>query len=236
VAHVYRRHDPTTRRPGILFVHGGGWEGGHPFAHIRRAALLAGDGFVTATIAYRHAPAARWPAQLDDVRSAIGWLRARADELGLDPQRLVLAGDSAGAHLAAMAALTAEPGAGLTALVLWYPIVDLARVPQLQREVRALLGSSAPAAMAAASPLMHVTDAAPPTLTMAGEDDEVVPIEATLEFHRALDARGVKNDLVLYPDEGHAFDFAPASWERSFEHCRDFLAGVPGLAETGRQA
>ena len=99
---------PPGPKPLVVYVHGGGWHEGdrsaamHPWLN----PLLVSHGFVTASVTYRLSGEARWPAPLDDVRSALRWLREHAQDLGVDPQRMGLWGHSAGAHLAALAALT----------------------------------------------------------------------------------------------------------------------------------
>ena len=139
VLHLYRPAAVTagSSRPAIVLVHGGAWTAGHPFIHIRRAALLAARGWVAATVTYRRAGEALWPAALDDVQAAVAWLRDRAEVLGVDPARIAVAGDSAGGHLAALTAL--DPANQVAAAALWYPFTDLRAVPALQAEVSMLI-------------------------------------------------------------------------------------------------
>lgn len=238
VLHLYRPSDEGGSRPGVLFIHGGGWTGGHPFSHIRRAALMASRGWITATMTYRRAAEAGWPAQLDDVRAALAWIRSNGS-LGLDHERIAVCGDSAGGQLAALAAL--DPTLDVAASVLWYPITDLRHLPTLQAEVDLLTAGDAGVAVEA-SPLSHVHSAAPPILTFAGEADLTVPIDSVRRFHRSLDAAGVDNVLVVRPGAGHAFDFEPASWSETFETATSFLercferrarSGEPSANELG---
>src|SRR5579864_4746742 len=121
--HLYARADRRERRPGVLFVHGGGWREGHPLVHIRHAHAFAQLGYVTATIEYRFLTEAKWPACFDDARNAMAWLKEHHADLGLDPERVVVAGGSAGAHLALMLALTV-PGSA-SAVLNWYPPTDI---------------------------------------------------------------------------------------------------------------
>ena len=91
--------------PVLLYVHGGGWEGGSPGTHRRIAHEFAARGFATLVPRYRLGPANRHPAQLDDLDAAIGWAQESLAADGADPTRLAVAGDSAGAHLAAAVAI-----------------------------------------------------------------------------------------------------------------------------------
>jgi acetyl esterase len=89
------------RPPLLLYVHGGGWEAGSPGSHRRIACELAARGFAVLVPRYRLGPAHRHPAQLDDLDAALGWAVRMSGPLGIDARRMVVAGDSAGAHLAA---------------------------------------------------------------------------------------------------------------------------------------
>jgi acetyl esterase/lipase len=216
----------------VLFVHGGGWSEGHPFAHIRRACLLAACGYVTATASYRLAPEAIWPAALEDVKCAVRWLRASSESIGLDPDRVAIAGDSAGGHLAAMVALT--PGrfegrggqggqpSGVQAAILFYPATDLRLSGEAAERALRFLGGST-RFVAEASPITYVTPASPPILTMTGAEDPIIPVSAVKAFHAALDEQGVPNELEVYERLGHGFDWHPAEWERSFARLCSFL-------------
>lgn len=236
-AWVHRRADRSERRPGVVFVHGGGWAGGSPAIHFRHCHELAARGWVTAAIEYRLSLEAPWPAALEDIRGAIRWMRANADDLGLDPGRLAVAGGSAGGHLAALAALVpagrwegtggyAGQSSAVQAAVLWYPVTDM-RLPGAPAEafgmVRAFLDGDDPAVVADASPITHVAAGAPPILTLTGEHDELVRPVMINAFHDALDRCGVDNELVLYRDRDHGFDLHPSDWAASVDVAYDFL-------------
>lgn len=106
---LYARARPGERRPAVVFVHGGGWASGEPSMHMRQATGLAGLGYVTALVSYRLHPEARWPEPLADIAAAVRWVRANAGRIGADPDRVVLAGASAGGHLSALTALALAP-------------------------------------------------------------------------------------------------------------------------------
>ncbi len=114
--------------PLLLFFHGGGFVLGNLDTHDDMARnLTAGCGCVTVSVAYRLAPEHPYPAATDDCLAALRWVAANAAELGADPGRLVVIGDSAGANLAAVTALRArdEGGPAIAAQVLVYPVTDL---------------------------------------------------------------------------------------------------------------
>lgn len=218
--HVYARSDSSERAPGVVLVHGGGWHGGNPAKHLKAAALLAEQGYVTASIAYRLVPEGRWPAPFDDVSAALRWLREHADELGLDPSRIGIAGDSAGGHLAAMAAAAPQDGADVQAAVLLSPLTDLTD-PELisagLRLVDRLLDTHDPDAARRASPLHHLTSAAPPILTIVGGSDTLTTTAAARRFHDRLESLGATHRLEVWPGLHHAFEFAPSLWQRWFD-------------------
>ena len=126
-ARLYRPRSATDAGPALVFFHGGGFVLGDLDGHdsfYRRLADAAGIRLVAAS--YRLAPEAPFPAQLDDAIAAARWVVAHAAELGIDPRRLALGGDSAGGYLAvaATAQLNLEPGT-IAAQVLVYPLLQL---------------------------------------------------------------------------------------------------------------
>lgn len=221
VMHRYQREAPESAAPApmALFVHGGAWESGHPFMHIRRACLLAGAGWVTATTSYRRLPAARWPDPLDDVMTALDRLVSDAEVIGGDPGRIALIGDSSGGQLALLAAAASSR---VRSVACWSPVTDLRRTPAVEGQVARLVGTDG-AARAAASPASHVRDGLPPVLTFAGDADDVVPLETLVDYHRLLDAAGVTNRLVVRPGAGHSFDFDPDAWTETYDVAAQFL-------------
>jgi acetyl esterase/lipase len=197
----------ATARPVVLYVHGGGWHEGdrgagmHPWLN----PLLVAHGYVTASVTYRLSGEAHWPAPLDDVRAALRWLRAHAASHGGDPDRIGVWGHSAGAHLAALAAL-AEPGA-VRAVALSACPADLRHERAGSGdEVDRLIGPGDWAiSLAEASPVCHVHPAAPPFLLAHGTDDAVVPFTQSVGFRAALTNAGV--EVSWAPIDG-----APHEW------------------------
>jgi acetyl esterase/lipase len=237
-ADIYAR-DGLTNAPLLVQIYGGAWQRGRPGDDETFARHFAARGFVVAAIDYRHAPAARWPAQIDDVRTALAWLRAHARELGADPGRLVLVGRSAGAQLALVAAY--QDGAPAVAgVVSYYGPVFLAdgwREPpspdplDVRDVLETYLGGTpdqVPDRYAAASPVTYVSRKSPPTLLVYGRRDHIVDVR----FARRLEARlhdvGVPAVLLELPWAEHAFDALPhgLSARVALFYTERFLAGV----------
>ncbi len=208
--------------PGVLFIHGGGWRGGDRKEYLQAVYSLAQHGYVAATVQYRFAPADHFPAQLDDVRAAIRYLRSRAKELKLDPKRIGVVGGSAGGHLALLLG-TVEPRelepvgkhlefsnrvqavvsfAGPTELTQPFP-------PLVETMVTDLIGKSrrdAPDAYRRASPINYLSANDPPILTIHGTADELVPYEQTTALIAACKKVGVETELITIKGGGHGAD------------------------------
>src|SRR4051794_10569699 len=106
---IARPKNPAAKKlPCIVFIHGGGWQMGDRAAHDWATWDAAHRGYVSATIGYRLAPKHKFPAQVNDVKCAIRFLRAHADEYGLDPDRIGACGFSAGGHLVMMLGVTSK--------------------------------------------------------------------------------------------------------------------------------
>lgn len=233
--HLYRPADPGERRPGVVFIHGGGFQEGFPEMLVRYAGHLAAAGYVTASIRYRLSGEAAFPANVEDAKCAVRWMRAHAHEIGLDPARIGVAGNSAGGHLAAMVANT--PGrfegsggwgtvdSGVSAAALLYPGVDL-RPSTATDTVRVLtakllrLSDLTEEAAAQASPVTYLGPDTPPTLTISGAVDPIVHVDPLRHYHDRLTQAGIANELVIVPDVGHSFDFSLARWNECFARFR----------------
>ena len=204
-------------RPGVALIHGGGWRSGGRGQFAAECALLASRGFVAATIDYRLAPRARWPAQLVDAQLAVRYLRAQRVALGLDAGRLCAWGESAGGYLAAFLGVLAGawPGdeAGLYAgespavscVVDVHGPVDLTRwlaTDEQRHYTYGLFGDRQPAdgmvALRAASPVFYVSAASAPMLIMQGTADTLVPASQSAELRQALGAMGVPVQYVSF--------------------------------------
>jgi acetyl esterase/lipase len=186
--------------PAIVYLHGGGWRRGSRRATIPASlcSTLASRGFVVAAVDYRLSGEARFPAQLDDVRAAVAWLRSE-----VDCSRTFLWGESAGAHLALLAALD---GGDVDGVVAWYPPTDLLGLSGDVTRETSLLGVSPrdhPALARQASPLSFVRADAPPILLMHGDADDMVPPDQSVRLASALRAAGAPVELELVPGARH---------------------------------
>lgn len=215
---VYRPTVPPAvgdRYPAVLALHGGGWRSGDKGMQFRaHHRALATQGIVVFDAQYRFSSEAPWPAQLDDVRAAIRWIRAHADEYQIDPNRLSLLGRSAGGHLALQAAYRATGDYVDTAVSGVIGIYAPTNLRLMLREhdarVIALIGGTSdevPDAYADASPLDFAERPdLPPTLMIHGYRDDVVgPVHAELLLNR-LRYQRVPSALLRLPWSRHGFD------------------------------
>jgi acetyl esterase/lipase len=207
-----RRYLPETLRPDQIFE-----------------ALLEA-GLAVATIDYRHALEAPFPAQLHDAKAAVRYLRAHADELGISTDRIGAWGESAGGHIAALLGLTAHrpdlegahgvvgPSSAVDVVVDWYGLADLETMPRqdpppqiaalLPEEMRVppedhLLRGLEGQTRADASPVTHVTPGSPPFLLLHGTADWLVPYGQSQQLAAAMTAAGAPVELVPIEGAGH---------------------------------
>jgi acetyl esterase/lipase len=225
---VYAPLEKPERAAVVLQIHGGGWFTGHK----RQQALpmllqLAARGFVCVSINYRLSPRATWPEHLIDCKLALAWIRKNVAEYGGDPDYVLVTGGSAGGHLAAMVALTAnkpeyQPGfesvdTSVRGCVPFYGVYDFTdrhkhhRTRELQglaaRWVLKKRLSDAHEAFLEASPMTHISDNAPPFFVIQGLADTIVSIDDARAFARML--REVSREPVCYaelPGAQHAFE------------------------------
>lgn len=203
-------------RPGVVVVHGGGWRRGRPEGVRGFGERLAQAGFVCLLVAYRLTPEAIWPAQIEDVKCAIRFLRAHADSLGVAPDRIGILGDSAGGQLALMAGVSGAvfEGSGghggcSSAVAAAAAMYGPTRIPfeDARPNHRALLGPEANEAdYERASPIAYDLGRFPPCLLIHGVEDEAVPVADTIAFHDELARLGRPVSMHLFAGEGHAFD------------------------------
>ncbi|WP_018330254.1 alpha/beta hydrolase [Actinomycetospora chiangmaiensis] len=239
---VWRHPDlpDDAAAPVLVEIHGGAWSSGRKEGEGNPLmAYLVARGWVCVTVNYRLGPRHRWPAMIEDIRAALGWVHTHIDEHGGDPGFVAVSGGSAGAHLAALAALTGrdDDHSRVDAAVTLYGIYDLTAddgsgtLDQLLTET---MMSGTAAGWTAASPTHRVSAAAPPFFVLHGTGDAIVVPEQSRGFVRAL--RSVSRAPVAYaelPYAQHSFDALPTPRTMLVVRAVEaFLIGVLGHRPT----
>src|SRR5471030_3296568 len=169
-------------------------------------------GFAWFSINYRLAPKFLYPACVEDVETAIRWVKAHAAEYHLDPQRIALSGESAGGHLVGLVAVRADESTRLAAIVPFYGRFDMVMGLQpgspLTGSIGALFGRTTVddatlAALREASPLLRVKPGLPPFLLVHGTADQSVPYEQSVLLQASLRQAGVPCELMTIKDGVH---------------------------------
>jgi acetyl esterase/lipase len=222
----------SVRSPAVVIIHGGGWTGGSKSAgrEFNIGTTLARAGYVCASVEYNKQGTNLWPGNLHDCKNAVRFLRAKADQYGVDTDHVGVIGGSAGGHLALMVAGTAGvptlsptgpyPGVSdrVQACVDLYGISDL-----LTRRATEPDGTPTGQPLRAttlfpgdpgddldkwklASPVNHVSKQFPPTLIIHGAADTTVDRAQSVELDKKLDEQRVEHQLILVPGVGHSFD------------------------------
>lgn len=227
------------KRPAIVVIHGGGWQNGSPNDNAEFSQYMAAQGYSVVSIAYRLAPQHRFPAQLEDVRTAIAYIREHADELEVDVNRMALMGRSAGAHLAMLAAY--EPDAPpIRALVNYYGPVNLTTGYQdppnpdpigsrgLLRDFLGGTPADLPELYKQASPWNYVNHAVPPSLLIYGQRDHIVQSKFGRKLYEQLQRTGNQAIFLEIPWAEHAFDaiFQGVTSQVALYYTERFLAGA----------
>ncbi len=207
----------TPKRMAIVHLFGGGFFVGNKNAGyiINDAKALGARGYTNISANYRLQSQGKWPAQMHDVKAAIRWTRANADRLGVDADKIAIAGYSAGGMLALMAAGTngnpefegsvGTPGVSseVNACIGVYPLASAQTAGGLFPE-----GQATPENIAAASPTSYISASFAPTIFVHGTADTTVPLTSSLEFFNKLTAAGVPTALTAIQGASHAFDNA----------------------------
>lgn len=201
---------PKVARPAVLLIHGGAWLGGYRFEMLHIAQALAQRGYVAFSIDYRLAPEHPYPAALDDVRVALKWLNAHADEYGIDRNRLALWGYSSGAQLAGMIAAALPPDTPPIAVaVLGATPADLVKLGGHGPE-RLFIGEpidEAKRLYVQASPLARINEHSVPMFLYHGTWDWLISDDNSENMYVGLRALGVPAELYLQRGTGHFTTF-----------------------------
>lgn len=201
-------HRPEDQRPVVVFFFGGGWNSGSPGQFHPHCDYLASRGLVAISAQYRvrnvHGTSPR--ECIKDGKSAIRWIRGNATSLGIDPDRVVAGGGSAGGHVAAATgtltsfdepdenpAVSSRPNA----LVLFNPVYDNGPGGYGHSRVSAYWEDF--------SPLHNIDSQTPPAIVFLGTDDHLIPVATAENFQSLMEAEGIRSDLHLYHEQPHSF-------------------------------
>lgn len=226
--------------PAVVFLHGEGWRAGNRQQMNHFIEGMARLGYVAITVEYRLVPAARFPAQLEDCKAAVRWLRAHAATYRIRPDRIGVVGFSAGGHLASMLGVTrdgdgfegldgnAGQSSRVQAVVSFFGPTDFSArnwPRDLETEVIApFLGGSfadRPDTYRKASPIHYARAGSPPFLLFHGTDDKLVPVDQSMRLAETLKQAGVPARMVALEGEGHGF--TDARNQEAMRQMLDFL-------------
>jgi acetyl esterase/lipase len=230
---------PSDHRTCFVAIHGGGWVGGQPSRFYPFAAHFAKLGCVGVSVQYRLVNKTTDSTVFDcvkDGRSAIRYLRQHADELGIDPQKIIVSGGSAGGHVAAATALFEgidEPGDDVkiscvpNALVLYFPVIDTskegygnAKCGERWQEI---------------SPLHRVKAGAPPTLILHGTADITTPFKGAKAFEEAMHKAGNRCELIAHEGGKHGYLLANLTlFNQAMQQTEAFLQSLKLLDPAGK--
>lgn len=219
-------------RPAILFFFGGGWTHGTPVQWYPECNDFARRGFVAISADYRIV-ATHDTTPFDavaDARDAFRWVQDHASELGVDPARIVLAGASAGGHLAAVTALTTPPGdrAAPAGLLLWYPVLDTSENGHGHPQIGPRFAEISP---------LHLLEAhaprLPPTLIFVGTADTIAPETTARAFQTQARTAGRECEVIAFPGGKHPLyayrEGGGPLRDATLDAARRFLAALPAF-------
>lgn len=202
--HVFRPRETGDgeKRPAIVYFFGGGWKLGTPIQFYRECAYYASKGMVAVSVDYRieylhHSTPFE---SFEDAKDAVRWLRNHASDYGINPDKIAVAGGSAGGHLAAALGTVGSEDASSNSYrpnlsILYYPVVDMLS--------RSFGFSGTPESFKQISPFHNVSKATPPTLILLGTKDSIVSVETIETYRDKLLQNGVDCELYLFEGAGH---------------------------------
>jgi acetyl esterase/lipase len=232
--------DASTSRPALVMIHGGA------FIHGNRSQMPDWDrwfnnlGYTVFDIEYRLPPPVRWQDEIGDVKCALGWVAAHAKEYRIDPTKIGIAGSSAGATLAMLAAYSVGnprlPPSCDAAPVAVRWVINLYGIPDMpglyntspslglvhDAAARYIGGSPGqfPERHRAVSPMTYIGPSAPPTISFLGTDDRIIPAWQLTDLDKALKAAGVISEAYLLPATDHAFEVNWGSFATQFARAK----------------
>ena len=215
----------TDKRPAIVFFFGGGWENGTIKAFERQSRYFASRGLVSARADYRvksrHGVTPK--DCVDDARAAVRYLRQNADALGIDPDRIVASGGSAGGHIAACTTLKpdadndTEVSSNANALILFNPVLRFG--PQMLARV-----NHDEAVGKAISPILYIAKTSPPTLILFGTNDGL--LKQGEEFIERSKVVGCRAEMLVADQQPHGFFHRSPWYEKTLFRADEFLESL----------
>jgi len=209
---------PTDRKGEalIVYIHGGAWVAGDKIGDSLNPNNLQWlwEGYAMASINYRLAQNAKWPAQLQDCKAAIRWLKAHAIQYGYDPSRMAVVGESAGGHLAALLGTTSntrtfdvgenlDKTSSVACVIAMFGVSDVGRLPWVAECLFGAAGALDSDLVRTASPIAYVYRDQPPVLLIHGTDDQIIPYEQSEIFADAMDKVGARYHFHTVVGGGH---------------------------------
>jgi len=243
--------------PAIIFVHGGGWVGGDKRGMEPYARYFAERGYVGFAVNYRLAPGFKFPAQIEDVKCAVRWVRQHAAEYNVDPDRIGALGTSAGGHLVGLLGVTdgseglegacGDPAISsrVQAVAPYFGPMDLVELfsgtehgAQMAMKLFGTTCEASPETCRRASPIAHVSPDDPPFMLVHGTLDPVVPFEQSVSMEHALQTAGVEVELVPIEGAGHGWPIDSPFGEQALTQVAAFFerhlkGAVASNPETG---
>ena len=215
----------TANPPLVVYLHGGAWSSGDKTQYPE---FLVASGFAVASVDFRSSRVARFPGNVQDIKGAVRFLRAKAREFGYRADRIAISGASSGGHLAALVGTTngaaelegmegdyLKESSAVQAIISWYGASNLTSILAQStpfglnvREpaLKSLLGGTPqemPALAKLASPVTHVGAGDPPALLMHGNQDRQMPVNQTLELEAAYRRARLSVDTLILDSAGH---------------------------------
>lgn len=237
---LYLPRGTDSPAPVLVYIHGGGWVGGSKESSVLRLVPWMEMGWAVVNVQYRLGEVSLAPAAVEDCLCALRWIIRNASNYNIDPERIVVTGNSAGGHLAlttgmvpASAGLDRQcPGSetlSVAAIINWYGITDVGDLldgPNTKSYAVEWMGSMPNRFKIAerVSPLTYVRSGLPPILTIHGDADPTVPYQHGVQLHEELSKVGVSNQLHTVPGGRHG-GFNRTETIAIFETIQEFLSG-----------
>jgi len=231
---IYKLKELSEPAPVMIFIHGGAWRSGKRSDYLPYLIDYAKKGFVTVTVSYRLVKQAIFPAAVQDVNCAVKWIKSHAGEYGIDPDRVVLIGGSAGGHLALMVGYAGgedvfnqdcllETDNEVNAVIDLYGPVDLTTPYAISTyQVQDFLNTTYdkdPEIFKLASPRTYISPDNPPTLIFQGTIDSLVPVSQSDSLDIWLEKAGVPRDYHRLKGWPHTMDLSV----KVNEYCKFYI-------------